>query len=143
MLALRIFGPAALIVGLALAGSVQAQDAAYPEQCRANAMAMPGHFKGDAAKSPEMSSEMTDYQQAFGLGMRDMNTNMMAGMMQDDADRAFICGMIAHHMGAIAMAETELSHGDDAEARDMAKRIIEAQKAEIETMKVWLGKASK
>lgn len=128
----------AALIGLSVAGTVRAEETAYPEKCRANAMAMPGHFKGDAAKSPEMSSEMTDYQQAFGLGMRDMNTNMMAGMMQSDADVAFICGMIAHHMGAISMAETELSHGDDPEARDMAKRIIEAQRAEIETMKTWL-----
>ena len=33
--------------------------------------------------------------------MRDMNTNMMIGMKQDDADVDFVCGMIAHHMCAI------------------------------------------
>lgn len=90
-----------------------------------------------------MSSEMTDYQKAFALGMRDMNTNMMAGMMQGDADVAFICGMIAHHLGAISMAETELAHGDNAEARAMAEKIIKAQKTEVETMKQWLDKGGK
>lgn len=67
------------LFGLASASLGQGQGETYPATCRANAMAMPGHFKGAAAKGPEMSSEMTDYQQSFSLGMRDMNTNMMAG----------------------------------------------------------------
>lgn len=131
------------VFGLASASLGQTEEKAYPDKCRANAMAMPGHFKGDAAKGPEMSSEMTDYQQAFALGMRDMNTDMMAGMMQGDADIAFICGMIAHHMGAISMAETELQHGDDPQAREMAEKIIRAQKAEIAVMSSWLDGAQK
>lgn len=115
----------------------------YPEKCTQSTMAMPGHNTGDAAKLPEMSSEMTEYQKSFGLGMRDMNTNMMAGMMQDDADVAFVCGMIAHHMGAISMAETELANGDNAMAKDMARRIIEAQTVEIDAMRAWLEKGEK
>lgn len=119
------------------------EDMAYPEKCRANTMAMPGQMNENAAKGPEMSSEMTDYQKAFGLGMRDMNTNMVIGMKQDDADVAFVCGMIAHHMGAISMAETELAHGDNAMAKDMARRIIDAQTVEINGMKAWLEKGEK
>ncbi len=138
------FFTSSAVIGLLLcctqAGSPLAADMTYPEKCRKDAMAMPGHFKGDAAKTPEMSSEITDYQRAYSLDMRDMNTNMMAGMMQGDADVAYICGMIAHHMGAIAMAETELAHGDDADAKAMARKVIDAQKVEIEAMKGWLEK---
>ena len=115
----------------------------YPEKCKAHTMNMPAQSGDMAAKTPEMSSEMTDYQKAFGLGMRDMNTNMMAGMMQDDADVAYICGMIAHHMGAVSMAEVELAKGDNAEAKEMARHVIESQKAEIQEMKTWLDKGGK
>ena len=75
--------------------------------------------------------------------MSDMNTYSMSGMKQDDADVAFVCGMIAHHMGAISMAETELAHGDNAMAKDMARRIIDAQTVEINGMKAWLEKGEK
>lgn len=137
---------AAAVLGLMLMVTVvpaRGEEIPYPEKCRANAMAMPGQIKGEAAKGPEMSSEMTDYQKSFGLGMREMNTNMMAGMMQNDADVAFVCGMIAHHIGAISMAETELAHGDNEAAKSMAQKIIDAQKAEIESMKAWLEKGEK
>lgn len=137
---------AASLLGLALVLTIQPARGAemdYPERCKANTMNMPGHVDGMAAKGPEMSSEMTDYQQAFSLGMRDMNTNMMSGMMQDDADVAFICGMIAHHMGAISMAETELAKGDNQLAKDMAQKIIDQQTAEIDLMKAWLDKKEK
>ena len=143
---MRRYEPIGLVAAflvLAAVPAARAEDPAYPEKCRMNAMAMPGQIKGEAAKGPEMSSEMTDYQQAFGLGMREMNTNMMAGMMQNDADVAFVCGMIAHHMGAISMAETELAKGDNQAAKTMAQKVIDQQKAEIEEMKAWLDKGEK
>ncbi len=137
---------AASLLGLALVVTFQPAHGAemeYPAACKANTMNMPGHIDGMAAKEPEMSSEMTDYQKSFSLGMRDMNTNMMAGMMQGDADVAYICGMIAHHMGAISMAETELAKGDNQAAKTMAQKVIDQQKAEIEEMKAWLDKGEK
>ncbi|SDN59863.1 Uncharacterized conserved protein, DUF305 family [Nocardioides szechwanensis] len=47
--------------------------------------------------------------------------------------------MIAHHEGAIAMAETEKADGDYPAAVDLAETIIEAQSAEIERMQELLG----
>lgn len=137
---------AATLLGFALMFTfvpARGAEMAYPEKCKAHTMNMPAQSGDMAAKAPEMSSEMTDYQKAYGLGMRDMNTNMMSGMMQDDADVAYICGMIAHHMGAISMAEVELAKGDNAMAKDMARRVIDTQTVEIDQMKAWLEKGEK
>jgi uncharacterized protein (DUF305 family) len=52
---------------------------------------------------------------------------------------AFACGMIAHHQGAIDMAEVLLEHGDNPEMRELAEEIIAAQVGEIERMTMWLA----
>jgi uncharacterized protein (DUF305 family) len=64
---------------------------------------------------------------------------MHEGMMNEDPNVAFACGMIAHHQGAIDMAEVMLEHGDDAQLRRLAETIIDSQKAEIEDMTNWLA----
>ena len=64
---------------------------------------------------------------------------MHDGMMNEDADVAFACGMIAHHQGAIDMAEVLLAHGEDEQMRALAQEIIDAQEAEIEQMTTWLA----
>jgi uncharacterized protein (DUF305 family) len=76
-------------------------------------------------------------------GMKTMGMNMMQGMMKKDADVSFVCGMIAHHMGAISMSEVELKYGDNDEAKQMAQKVIEAQKKEIEEMSKWVDKEVK
>ena len=60
-------------------------------------------------------------------------------MMNEDADVAFACGMIAHHQGAIDMAEVLLEHGEDEQMRVLAQEIIDAQVGEIEQMTTWLA----
>lgn len=42
-------------------------------------------------------------------------------------------------MGAISMSEVELKFGDDAEAKSMAEKIIDAQKKEIDEMTTWIN----
>jgi uncharacterized protein (DUF305 family) len=42
--------------------------------------------------------------------------------------------MIGHHQGAIRMAEAELAHGQNSDARKMAQQIITMQKREISYM---------
>jgi len=60
--------------------------------------------------------------------------------LQDDAfDRLWLTSMITHHQGAIAMAQDEVDHGQDADLKYLATRIIDAQRAEIEQMKQMLG----
>ncbi|SHF57909.1 DUF305 domain-containing protein [Devosia limi] len=45
--------------------------------------------------------------------MDQMNSDMMTAAMAEDIDVAFVCGMIPHHQGTIAMAKAELLYGDN------------------------------
>lgn len=70
----------------------------------------------------------------------------MPGMMSDEQmqqleqasgpefDRMWLQMMIEHHTGAIQMAETELREGQNAEAKALAQKIIDEQRAEIAQM---------
>lgn len=78
--------------------------------------------------------------------MAKMMTTMPAmheGMMNENADVAFACGMIAHHQGAIDMAEVLLEHGENPDMRKLAEEIIAAQVGEIELMTTWLAANAK
>ncbi|WP_326568995.1 DUF305 domain-containing protein [Amycolatopsis rhabdoformis] len=55
-------------------------------------------------------------------------------------DREWLGLMIEHHTGAVAMARTELAQGSSADAKAMARRIVDTQEAEITTMKSLLGR---
>lgn len=51
-----------------------------------------------------------------------------------DAAKLFLTQMIEHHQGAIAMAQTEVDDGQNAQAKAMAQTIIDTQQQEITTM---------
>ncbi|MBY5720080.1 DUF305 domain-containing protein [Rhizobium leguminosarum] len=124
-----------------LPSAVSAQSTmAYPEKCKSEDMDM---SKADMPSGGMPMGDMTDYQKASMDGMKDMHMNMMQGMMKKDADVSFVCGMIAHHMGAISMSEVELKYGDNDEAKQMAQKVIEAQKKEIEEMSKWVDQEVK
>ena len=90
-------------------------------------------------KSSSASSSSSSSSQEYMSGMKGMHDKMMAAVKESDPDKAFAKGMVAHHEGAIAMAETELKYGKDPEMRKLAQDIIKAQKGEIEQMNTWLG----
>lgn len=96
---------------------------------------MPGMMQGMDMSGME---GMDEAQQASMQAMMEMNGPMMATHTIEDPDLAFHCGMIAHHAGAIAMAEVELKYGDDEESKAMAQKIIDAQGPEIEEMTAWV-----
>ena len=78
-----------------------------------------------------------------GMDMDGMSQEeMMAqldGLSGADFDRAFLEGMIAHHEGAVEMAEAQLQGGENAEALALAEKIIADQEAEIAEMREMLG----
>ncbi|AZN71483.1 DUF305 domain-containing protein [Georhizobium profundi] len=86
----------------------------------------------------EMES-MTEAQRANMERMMETMPAMHQGMMNEDPDIAFACGMIAHHRGAIDMAEVQLEFGEDETMQALAEKIINDQKREIEEMTQWLA----
>jgi uncharacterized protein (DUF305 family) len=107
-----------------------------PEQCGQAEGASAGHTMPGMAGT-DMSG-LDEAQKASMAAMMKMHPAMMQGMMAKDPDVAFACGMIAHHQGAIDMAEVELKYGDNDEAKKMAQTIIDAQTKEIGEFKQWL-----
>ncbi|WP_372843054.1 DUF305 domain-containing protein [Psychrobacter sp.] len=82
---------------------------------------------------------MTAMLKEYSDSMTKMHEEMMIGMDYNDPDAAFAQGMLAHHVGAVDMAEIELKYGTDTEMRKLAEAIIDAQQPEIEQMKTWLS----
>ncbi|MEO5677879.1 MAG: DUF305 domain-containing protein [Usitatibacter sp.] len=79
-----------------------------------------------------------------------MHESMMGGKkgmdgmrMSGDVDRDFATMMKMHHQGALPMAQAELDKGKDSELRDLARKIIDAQKTEIAQLDRWLAKKGK
>jgi hypothetical protein len=66
---------------------------------------------------------------------------MMAGMTvrPGDVDRDFVAMMVAHHQGAIDMAQAVLRYGRNEQIRRLAKRIVVAQRQEIAAMRLAVG----
>ncbi|MEK8073244.1 DUF305 domain-containing protein [Rhodococcus sp. NPDC078407] len=111
-----------------------------------------------AAQQPEMD-QMTTWLTEWGQPMPDMDMGDMGGMdhssgsgmmtAQDmdalmaasgpEFDRQWLTMMIAHHTGAIEMANTEITDGSNPDALEMARTIVATQQQEIDTMQRLLG----
>ncbi len=150
----------AAIAATAFSAPALAQDAAFqlPEQCSASSTTggMDHSSMGHGSQSGGMGSGMMDMMGMGGVNldampehvqenMRRMMITMPAmheAMMSEDADVAFACGMIAHHQGAIDMAQVLLEHGDDEQMIELAGEIIAAQVGEIDRMTAWLAESA-
>lgn len=129
---------AAVLAAPVAAYAQSAPSMAYPDECKSETssggdMSMQGH---DMAGMAEFQKESMD-------GMKAMNMNMMQGMTKKDPDVSFACGMIAHHMGAISMAQVELKYGKNAETKAKAQKIIDDQTREIKELTAWVEKEAK
>ena len=118
-----------------------------PEECRTavqaggqmqnmQGMDMSGMMQGMQG----MMANMNEAQKGYMESMMKMHGPMMAAHTIKDSDIAFVCGMIAHHQGAIDMADVVLKTGDNAEAKKMAEKTKKEQGQEIAEMKEWLKK---
>lgn len=99
-----------------------------------------------AAQSPEIEL-MQSWLDDWGTSMGEMDGMSHGGMMSDadmqalqdaagvEASRLFLDQMIAHHQGAIDMAQTEIDNGRNPDVITLAESIIASQTAEIATMK--------
>jgi uncharacterized protein (DUF305 family) len=76
-------------------------------------------------------------------GMEGMMSAMSMRQLENAPDEAFqdvwLALMLAHHKGAVAMAETEIAQGENPDAVALAQEIKDGQSAEIETMKSLIG----
>lgn len=70
------------------------------------------------------------------MSMAEMN-EQLEGLSGDDFDKAFIEMMVAHHEGAVEMAELIPSRAKHDEIKNLGEAIISAQTKEIEEMKQW------
>lgn len=94
----------------------------------------------DAHAGHDMTGDaMTSMNQEYKDVMTVMHEDMMSGMAYNDPDAVFAQGMLSHHVGAVNMAKIQLKHGTDAEMRQLAQEIIDAQQPEIEQMQNWLA----
>ena len=107
------------------------------------------------AQAPEIT-QMTGWLEGWGFKVQPMDNDMdhsgmsgngMDGMMSDedmkelegasgaDASRMFLEGMVKHHEGAVEMAQTEISDGENPDAIKLADAIVTSQQQEITVMK--------
>ena len=141
----------ALAAPVAISAAAQAQEQteiALPEACRTAAQATGGEqamqtMEGSMSQSMEsmqgMMGEMTETQQGLSSAMMQMNGPMMQGMMNKDADVAWVCAMIPHHQGAVAMARAGLQGADNEESRRLAEKTIEDNERSAQELIAWVN----
>lgn len=102
--------------------------------------AMPGH---NMPGHQMPSGDMGDMPGMGGGGHGMMSEADMAALQNAqgaEASRLFLTQMIAHHKGAIMMAQEEIEIGQFPAAVEMARAIVSSQQAEINTMQGMLDK---
>ena len=114
-------------------------------------VALATQIKG--AQDPEtsqMKNLLTTWGKSMEMGSMD-HSSMMGGMLSleeidtlgqlkgAEFDKAWAKGMIAHHEGAIAMANEVLANGKNSEILALANAVVSGQSAEIKTLKPLAG----
>lgn len=91
-----------------------------------------------AWEEPMMATSETGQRDHGGMQMDDMTQEEamteLARLSGAEFDTRFLELMIAHHQGAVQMAEDELNKGQNPWARELAQQIIKDQRAEINQM---------
>ena len=116
----------------------------YPHHAQAVEMA---DLANGRTENPEVLSLASAIAAAQQPEMDQMTTGMMTAQDMDalmaasgpEFDRQWLTMMIAHHTGAIEMANTEITDGSNPDALEMARTIVATQQQEIDTMQRLLG----
>ena len=93
-----------------------------------------------AGKAAMGTNASTDAPMKMHKSMDDMQKKMAAMKSTGNPDIDFAMMMVAHHQGAIDMAQAEVDGGKDPAMIKAAKKIIVAQKKEIAQFEIWLKK---
>lgn len=119
-----IYGVCGLTIGLVIAWaiSVTAVNGNHPSMMRMMGM----------HTNPASTTRMID----DDMSMSQMMSSLQ-GKTGDDFDKTFIAEMIAHHQGAIDMANLAKANAKHNEIKKMADDIVTAQSKEINQMKTW------
>ncbi|SDL87530.1 Uncharacterized conserved protein, DUF305 family [Daejeonella rubra] len=97
-------------------------------------------FTQACSKDDDNKIKVQDHDQNQMMSiMHSMMTKMMAMPMSKDPDDDFAMMMKMHHQGAIDMSSAELKNGDDPKMKEIAQKIIDAQKAEIVQLETFLA----
>ena len=88
-------------------------------------------------KSMEMGSMHHSSMMDGMLSLEEMDT--LGQLKGAEFDKAWAKGMIAHHEGAIAMANEVLANGKNSEILALANAVVSGQSAEIKTLKPLAG----
>ena len=100
---------------------------------------MRGWLAGWGAPVPATDAPMDDSAHAEHGGTRpgmmsEADMSKLAEASGTDATGLFLEQMIAHHRGAVEMAQAEFSAGENPDAKQLAEEIIKTQESEIITM---------
>ena len=127
---------AALCSGTLLLGSCNSDKTADTTATTTETTAPDAPAAGDMAGMDH--SKMADGSAAGGspllASMNDMMAKMDAMKMKGNTDHDFAHMMLAHHKGAVVMADIELRDGKDATMKQMAEKIKADQQKEIGEM---------
>ncbi len=111
---------------LALATTIKAEQA--PEIAQ-----LTGWLSAWGAPAPSGSGDMGGMAGSGGM-MSQGDMDALTHAQGRDAQTLFLRGMITHHQGAVAMAQTEVAQGRNDDAKALAAKIITSQQAEIDQM---------
>ena len=133
--------------------AIEMSDIALDPNSQASAaiIALATQIKG--AQDPEISQMknlLTTWGKSMEMGSMH-HSSMMDGMLSleemdtlghlkgAEFDKVWAKGMIAHHEGAIAMANEVLANGKNSEILALANAVVSGQSAEIKTLKPLVG----
>ncbi|MFA3899729.1 DUF305 domain-containing protein [Rhodococcus sp. 5A-K4] len=132
----RTDNPEVLSLASAIAGAQQPEMDQMTAWLTEWGQPMPDMDRGDMGDMGDMGG--MDHSSGSGMmTAQDMDALMAAS--GPEFDRQWLTMMIAHHTGAIEMANTEIADGSNPDALEMARAIVATQQQEIETMQRLLG----